>query len=203
MRNRNKWAGIALLLGSAAALSNVAQAVVTSCPGTAFNFLDREFAIDTAAAGSCVSYGNGNFENAAGGEDVFADAGWITIDKTDGSGGTMTGALSVSGIDNDHGSFSISSTVWDTYAGLLFVMKSGTGQYNPDWAVFSLASGTTGGSWSIWTLFDNADGLSHVNIYGRGTPTTTRVPEPATLAMFGAGLFGLALVRRRRLAPTA
>jgi hypothetical protein len=200
MRNRNKWGAMALLLGSAAGLSNVAQAVPIACPGTG-SILDREFVIDTANAATCLDWGNGNFENAVDGEAVYLDLGWITIDKTDGNGGTMNGALSVSGINSDDGNFSISSAVWTAYSSVLFVMKSGQGQYNPDWAVFNLASGTTGGSWDVYTLFGNADGLSHVNIYGQNAPTT--VAEPATFALFGLGLLGVAISRRRRLSPTA
>jgi hypothetical protein len=200
MRSKKKLTVMALLLGAAGALSNVAQAVPISCPGSG-NVFDREFVVNTALAAGCVAYGNGNFENVATGEAAYLADAWSTIDKTDGNGGTMNGVLSVSNLDNDHGNFWIDASVWGAYADVLFVMKSGQGQYNPDWAVFSLANGTTSGSWSILTLFDNADGLSHVNLYGRSTPTS--VPEPATFALFGTGLFGLALMRRRRMKTIA
>lgn len=45
------------------------------------------------------------------------------------------------------------------------------------------------------------DGAETVTLSGRvGPPSTTTVPEPGTLALFGAGLLGLAVLFRRKLA---
>jgi hypothetical protein len=40
-------------------------------------------------------------------------------------------------------------------------------------------------------------GCGNDNLMGRGT--TAPVPEPATMLLFGSGIFGLAALRRRKL----
>jgi hypothetical protein len=203
MASQRRIAAIVLALAGAAGLSSVAQAVPVSCPGTAAN-IDREFILNTSPMPTCVDWGNGNFENAIDGEDAYEADGWLTIDKTDGNGGDMNGALTVSNLDSSSGRFWIDSDVWDSYLEVIFVMKSGTGQYNPDWAVFTLAADTVQGLWSIVTPGNNANGLSHVNLYYRGKvtpPPPTSVGEPATLALFATSLLMLAIVRRRRSLP--
>lgn len=202
MGSQKRIAAIVLSLAGAAGLSSVAQAVPVSCPGTAAN-TDREFILDTSPTPTCLDWGVGNFDNVNDGEEAYEALGWATIDKTDGTGGTMNGALTVSNLNQSSGQFWIDGDVWDEYLEVLFVMKSGQGQYDPDWAVFTLAKDTIYGLWQIKTPRNNANGLSHVNLYYRGKvppppPPPTSLAEPATLALFATSLLGLAIVRRRR-----
>lgn len=70
-------------------------------------------------------------------------------------------------------------------------------------SVFLPLSPTTGtGTFDIQFLNDgsNQPGISHLTLAGRIIPTTN-VPEPSTLAIFGAGLLGLVSLRRRFSRP--
>lgn len=198
MGSQKRIAAIVLALSGAAGLGSVAQAVPVSCPGTVVK-TDREFILDTSPTPTCLDWGTGNFDNVSDGEAAYLAGGWLTLDKTDGAGGALNGALTVQGIDSSSGKFWIDAEVWEKYLDVLFVMKSGQGQYDPDWAVFTLAKNTVYGFWSIKTERNNAHGLSHVNLYYRGT--VVKVAEPATLALFTTALLGLAIIRRRRRLP--
>ncbi len=65
-------------------------------------------------------------------------------------------------------------------------------------AVYSLASSSTDGTWSTADIVNNGGNiprLSHLTTFGSGS---VPVPEPATLILFGSGFVGLALYSRRR-----
>jgi hypothetical protein len=69
------------------------------------------------------------------------------------------------------------------------VFKLGGANISPDWVSFEIG-GATSGNWSLNCEGRACTGLSHVML----------VPEPGMLALFGAGILGAGLLRRRRRA---
>jgi len=170
--------------------SGSASAATVNCPGTAAT-TDREFTLDTAVAATCYQYGTGNL---GGNGDFINGLGWVTLDKSDDTTtGNHDGWLTITGQGTTSGTFTIDPTAWTTYGTILFALKSGEGQLDPDWAVFTLAFGTLTGNWSL----SGNQSLSHANLYGGGDPLPA--PEPTSMVLLGTGLLGLAARMRRSL----
>jgi hypothetical protein len=64
---------------------------------------------------------------------------------------------------------------------------------------YDLTAPITSFSVDLDDYFPNNPGFSHITFFDTGS-TTTQVPEPGTLAVFGLGLLGLGLAARRRKA---
>ena len=170
-----------------------ASAAPVNCPGTAAT-TDREFTLDTGVlTATCYQWGTGNLN---GNGDFINGLGYVTLDKSDDTTtGNHNGWLTITGQGTTSGTFTIDSAAWTTYGTILFALKSGEGQLDPDWAVFTLAFGTLSGNWSL----SGNQSLSHANLYGGGDPVNIPTPEPASMVLLGTGLLGLAARMRRSL----
>lgn len=122
--------------------------------------------------------------------------GGITFTITSSSGGSTDGTFTVTWTDHTGGS-DLPITV-----DLVILLKAGpqAAAYLFDDLLIPVSPTTASGSFDIQfknPQNGNENGLSHIFMAGRfGTPRL--VPEPATLALLGGGLLGLALARRRK-----
>lgn len=147
--------------------------------------------VDTAQVSSCLGGGVGNI-NGNSQTDAF-----LLGDGT-GSGlvGIGSGAFTQNGTS---GTFSLNPNLWQTWGEIAVGFKFGTGNRPDEWFVYLLDPLISSGNWTFVNVFNRGGGLSHVQLYGRGEPTTN-VPEPGTLALLGMGLLGASVARRRKQA---
>ncbi|HJR69402.1 MAG TPA: PEP-CTERM sorting domain-containing protein [Gammaproteobacteria bacterium] len=72
------------------------------------------------------------------------------------------------------------------------------GNQTPAWYLFRLSwNGTE--TITLNDFWPDGGAISHVTIYGTGG-TTTKVPEPGTMGLLGAGLLAFGFLRRRKAA---
>ena len=203
MNVRPTAAALAFLLSSLCATAGQASPITVSCPGTAATS-DREFSFtfDDAGGGTatCNSFGPGaNPTSFAGYTFIEKDmnlaqgtSGWLTTDATFGTSTT--------------GTINFNSALGSQ--NLLLLLKSGQGNGDPDWVTFVLTPSILSGQFNIVSPGPGSQSLSHLELYGsRGIPeitqlSTTPVPEPASLLLFGTGLLGVGRMARKRFQAT-
>ncbi|MBB4632427.1 PEP-CTERM sorting domain-containing protein [Sphingosinicella soli] len=189
----------AAAVGALAALSAPANAALMACPAAhTADGTSKVFYAGGSAASACQYLDNADPGNVANlgninAADFFGYSDWtINVDKFDLEPSASSGTWALAGVD------------FEAYD-YMIVFKGG----NTNLIAFLLNEEASSGDWNTPLTdppFDlpgasTAAGVSHFTIvkrYNPETPPPVDVPEPAALALFGLGLMGLGMARRRR-----
>lgn len=143
--------------------------------------------VDTSQVSQCLGGGVGNI-NGNTRTDAFLNGEGAGLGLTGIGSGSFTQ-------DGSEGTFTIDSSLWQSWGEIAIGFKFGTGN-NPDmWFVYLLNSQVSSGDWEFVNVFNRGGGLSHIQLYGRSPAS---VPEPGTLALLGLGLLGAGVACRRK-----
>lgn len=202
---------VALMFGTAASAADV------YCPGTGTGASPGTnsasapssgryvFVTGGQADGLCV-YTDGNLDKQIDPPLIktpFYEAFGLTLIDKNGTPGTFLTSAYPGSVTS--GSWALWSEIWSHFDKLYLGFHFGEGGGSPDSFIVELADGTTSGRWDFNAISpDRLNGLSNIYLFSNGPCTGDcdgrDVPEPGTLALLGAGLVGLSLIRRRRRA---
>lgn len=148
--------------------------------------------------GTTGTGGSGNDSAAIlNGESVFSQTDWVQIAKDNDLNGTDEGnaaAMTVTG-SQVAGTLSIADFVFDTYATVAVVLKSGGGNVNIDkWVAYEVVK--IAGDYDYKSIFlnnnnGNQKNLSHISLYGAGKMSAVPLPAGGLLLLTAFGAFAL------------
>jgi hypothetical protein len=194
IRIKSVFAAIALCAASTGAYALPVVCNPTQAAGK------RVLTIETTAgvtAGSCLATGLGNLGDPALLTLIGGGATMLDRDNANADGGP----LNLGGVGSQtNGTWAFTGSGTTSFLYFHFGGGGDTVATNPDYFVFQLTTptGAASGTWTAGGTGADWNGMSNIAVAYRGT--TTRVPEPTTLALLGLGLIGLTIVRRRAVA---
>ena len=144
--------------------------------------------ISDTEVSSCVASGIGNINGNSTNDDFLTSSSGTDFSFVDKSDGDKTYNLQY----DQNGSWSFDNSYWLTHGDGSIGFKFGTGNKPDEWFIYELEQGVSSGSWEFINTFGKGGGLSHTNLYTRGTS----IPEPGSIALLCLGIFGLAASRR-------
>lgn len=187
--------GLKAVAALSLSLAGLSQAASVTCPNAP---VDRFVTVTGAKTGGLCAFKDGNFTG-----DNFSPWGLTLIEKDVhpasgiGTGGVGNLLYSANGAATA-GSWTAAASQWGAYGNLYVAFHFGNGGGTPDSFIVQLDQSSTSGSWTLGAKTGGLNGLSNIYLLGSGTPTTTTIPEPGSLALVGLSLLGLALSRRRK-----
>lgn len=184
MNSKKMRVSATLIALAAGGFAGSANAVPLLCEDVAVNHMY----VDDSQVSSCLGAGVGNINGNP------TTDGFLT---GEGSGLGLVGIGSASYTQSgSSGTFSLSSSLWDTWSEIAIGFKFGTGNNPDEWFVYALNPMISSGSWQFVNVFGRGGGLSHIQLYG--IPGGTTVPEPSTLALLGIGMLAAGFARRSK-----
>jgi hypothetical protein len=189
---KNLAVAAVICLASPFAMANTVASTDPDCNIAAG--VEHLFTVTATTVNKCLYASGGNINggsglNATPDDQAMFDAGWTFID--------LGSLFSFTGLGTTSGTFTIDASAYLTHDFFAIGLKSGD-NFVIDHAIFDLANGTLGGSWTISP--EQGGALSHMVLWtkGDGGCCTNEVPEPGTAALAGLALVVAGLARRRK-----
>lgn len=205
MNIRKVLLSLAALAGLLTAPSVLAVPLGQACPGAStLGIAVSDVKAGTVAPFSSASACYGVFDgNTPSSFELAGPVTWTEQAKFEDGGISGAWAAVLSGFSASDGNWSFGGT-FTFSSGFAFAVKQGN-----CWAVWTFGPGNySGGTYEVsWgtqagQCVDVANGTtySHISLYAPNSRPPDEVPEPGTVALFGLGLLGFGLRRRRKTA---
>jgi hypothetical protein len=150
----------------------------------------------SANAGCQIGTTNNDSASRVNADLMFGYSDWIFGEKAFENEQNIDTGLWTFG-SKQAGYWFIDDSIWDVYSDVMLVLKGPNSGAPTTYVSYLLVEGQDWGSYlSPFMNGRNRKDISHISIYLR--QGANAVAEPATLALIGLGLVGLAYLRRRR-----
>ena len=166
-----------------------AMTLYSTSPSTCASVAVEDLRFSLSSSVACMTDGNSNpTASAVNALDPTA-SDWVQVERdssaSNATSGLLTTNASFTGLPSGK-AWSLSSSFWNTYGAAVIALRADPDDGDKEWVGFLLQSSSTSGTFSI-TGPSRSD-LSALVLFGRGTPSSARVPAKRA----GAGDAGVA-----------